>query len=180
MIPSDLLAVVVVLGLMALCGAVASGEGRPPTPPSTVLVSPGRLSWPLARWTLTQGYGCTSFASEPVATWCPTGHVHTGLDLAAPSGTPVLAAGAGVAQVIDSPTGYGLHVVIDHGGGVSTLYGHLMEAAVRSGQPVRRGQTIGWVGSTGMSTGPHLHFEVRRDGWPVDPRSWLPASPAAR
>lgn len=178
MIPSDLLAIVIVLGLMALCGAVASGGDRP-SPPPTVLVSPGRFSWPLARWTLTQAYGCTSFTSEPAAAWCPTGHVHTGLDLAAPPGIPVLAAGAGVAQVVDSPTGYGLHVVIDHGGGVSTLYGHLMEVAVRPGQPVRRGQVIGWVGSTGMSTGPHLHFEVRQKGQPVDPRSWLPASPAA-
>jgi murein DD-endopeptidase MepM/ murein hydrolase activator NlpD len=121
---------------------------------------------------VTQRFGCTALALEPVDLSCPERHFHSGVDLAAPAGTPVHAAAAGVATVVDGP-GYGLHVTLTHGGGAQTLYGHLSLALVRSGEPVRRDEVVGLVGSTGMSTGPHLHFEVRLQGAPVDPIGWL-------
>jgi murein DD-endopeptidase MepM/ murein hydrolase activator NlpD len=152
----------VAVGLMATAG------GRP-------TAAPGQLAWPLTDWVETQAYGCTTFALEPVALWCPGGHFHSGVDMAAPAGTPVHAAAAGVATVAWDPNGYGLYLVVQHGGGVSTLYGHLESTAVVSGDPVAAAAEIGRVGSTGLSTGPHLHFEVRRGGRPVDPVPLLPA-----
>ncbi|NLC56226.1 MAG: peptidoglycan DD-metalloendopeptidase family protein [Armatimonadetes bacterium] len=97
--------------------------------------------------------------------------LHTGVDLAAASGTPIAAAGDGVVIHAGWLGGYGNCVVIAHGNGRSTLYGHCSSLAVSEGQRVRRGQTIGRVGSTGFSTGPHLHFEVRHNGVPVNPLS---------
>lgn len=95
---------------------------------------------------------------------------HTGIDIAAPAGSPVVATAPGVVALVGyDEDGYGLYVVIDHGSSVSTLYGHLQRAAVRPGQRVERGQTIGRVGSSGLSTGPHLHYELRLAGRPVDP-----------
>jgi murein DD-endopeptidase MepM/ murein hydrolase activator NlpD len=157
------------VGLMAVVGGQPVATAAPGGP------GPGRLAWPLADWVETQAYGCTPFALEPVASWCPSGHFHGGVDMAAPAGTPVHAAATGVATVAWSPNGYGLYVVVRHGGGVSTLYGHLESTALVSGDPVGAGAEIGRVGSTGLSTGPHLHFEVRRDGRPVDPVPLLPA-----
>lgn len=138
---------------------------------------PGKLLPPVIGAVPTQGYGCTSFVLEPPAAFCATGHFHSGIDLAAGLGTPVRAAGGGVAQVANRPTGYGLYVLMDHGGGISTLYGHLDYTPVSSGDRISAGQLIGRMGSSGMSTGPHLHFEVRRDGRPEDPTQWLPAFP---
>ncbi|GBD12032.1 Murein DD-endopeptidase MepM [bacterium HR24] len=95
---------------------------------------------------------------------------HTGIDIAAPAGTPVVATASGaVALVAYDDGGYGLYVVIDHAGRYSTLYAHLGQAAVRPGQRVERGQVIGRVGTSGRSTGPHLHYEVRLAGRPIDP-----------
>jgi len=125
---------------------------------------------PVDRARITQGFGCTTFSFEPVDAGCPGGHWHSGIDLAAPTGAPVYATQSGVAQVVWSASGYGLHVVIDHGGGLSSLYGHLSSVAVLSGEYVDAGQVVGAVGSSGNSTGPHLHFEIRRDGIPEDPR----------
>jgi murein DD-endopeptidase MepM/ murein hydrolase activator NlpD len=124
-----------------------------------------------------QPFGCTSFELEPVEPACPGGHFHSGIDLAAPAGTPVLAPGGGVARVGVGGS-CGIHVVLEHGDGIETLYCHLSEAAVANGQPVGAGQRIGSVGSSGFSTGPHLHFEVHRDGRAVDPATWLPPLPA--
>jgi murein DD-endopeptidase MepM/ murein hydrolase activator NlpD len=124
---------------------------------------------------ITQPFGCTPFPAEPPAPWCPSGHVHTGVDLAAATGTPVHAAAAGIAEVVASASGYGIHVLLHHDPALLTLYGHLSAVAVRSGDAIAPGQVIGWVGSTGLSTGPHLHFEVRRDGRPADPLPMLPA-----
>jgi murein DD-endopeptidase MepM/ murein hydrolase activator NlpD len=118
---------------------------------------------------ISQGFGCTTFAAEPVDPGCPSGHFHTGVDLAAPLGTPVRATLAGVAHVEISAGGFGLHIVIDHGDGFSSLYGHLSAVAVSDGEQVAQGEVIGAVGSTGNSTGPHLHFELDRDGVPEDP-----------
>ncbi|MDR1388266.1 MAG: M23 family metallopeptidase, partial [Propionibacteriaceae bacterium] len=119
--------------------------------------------------TLTSGFGLRSD---------PTGggvDRHTGQDLAAPAGTPVLAAAAGtIVKVLDlGAVSYGLHVVVEHSGGVSTWYAHLSAAVVSVGQLVAAGDPIGQVGSSGRSTGPHLHFEVRLDGVPTDPALWF-------
>jgi murein DD-endopeptidase MepM/ murein hydrolase activator NlpD len=158
------------LGLMAVGGAGHAGLGAGAGGPA-----PDHLAWPLTGWVETQAYGCTSFELEPVAAWCPGGHFHSGIDMAAPAGTPVQAAAAGEARVELDPTGYGIYVVVQHGGGFATLYAHLESASLRTGDAVGAGDEVGRVGSTGLSTGPHLHFEVRRDGRPVDPVPWLPA-----
>jgi murein DD-endopeptidase MepM/ murein hydrolase activator NlpD len=95
--------------------------------------------------------------------------MHTGVDLAASTGTPIKAAAGGTVIIAERKKGYGNTVVIDHGGGVSTLYGHCSTILVSVGQSVEQGQTIAEVGSTGLCTGPHLHFEKRINGKPVDP-----------
>ncbi len=124
----------------------------------------------------TQAFGCTTFELEPVDASCPSGHFHSGLDLAGVlAGTPVLAAWSGVAHVVNSSEGYGLHVLLEHSPRLFTLYAHLSSASVADGALVPAGAEVGRVGSSGFSTGPHLHFEVRRDGRPVDPRTLLPA-----
>ncbi len=125
---------------------------------------------PLAHSSVSQGFGCSSFAFEPVDRACPGGHWHSGIDLAAARGTPVMATLPGSVAIIVSATGYGLHIVIDHGGGLSSLYSHLDTALVMTGDFVTAGQVIATVGSSGNATGPHLHFEIRRDGIPEDPR----------
>jgi murein DD-endopeptidase MepM/ murein hydrolase activator NlpD len=106
---------------------------------------------------------------EPVDRACPSGHIHTGIDLAVPLGTPVRAAMPGVVRVVVSATGYGLHVIVDDGAGLTTLYAHLESVVVHDGDIVDSGDLLGAAGSTGNSTGPHLHFEVRRDAVPEDP-----------
>ena len=95
---------------------------------------------------------------------------HTGIDYALYLGTPVLAAADGrVRLVAHLQGGYGIHVVIEHEDGLETIYAHLSRASVSIGAKVRAGQTIGLSGNSGRSTGPHLHFEVRLDGHPIDP-----------
>jgi murein DD-endopeptidase MepM/ murein hydrolase activator NlpD len=101
-----------------------------------------------------------------------------GIDLIEPFGSPVYAADDGVVALVGSSTnGYGTYVVIAHSGGLDTLYGHLSAALVTIGQRVAQGQPIGLEGSTGNSTGPHLHFELRINQRPVDPRLYLPPGP---
>src|SRR5450432_1591542 len=95
---------------------------------------------------------------------------HAGLDFAAPQGTPIYATANGTVEVAgNTGNGYGNHVVINHGYGYGTLYGHMFRVKVKPGEKVLRGEVIGYVGSTGKSTGPHCHYEVRRNGEPVDP-----------
>jgi murein DD-endopeptidase MepM/ murein hydrolase activator NlpD len=101
------------------------------------------------------------------------GRMHEGIDLAVPSGTPVVAAAAGTVIVAGWMGGYGNLVVIDHGNGIATAYGHNTSVAVSYGQSVAQGQLISYSGSTGHSTGPHVHFEVRVNGSPVDPLGYL-------
>ena len=95
---------------------------------------------------------------------------HAGLDFACPQGTPIYATADGRVKLSGNVgDGYGNHVIIAHGYGYETLYGHMVRTKVRAGQMVKRGEIIGWVGSTGKSTGPHLHYEVHKGGRPVDP-----------
>lgn len=100
-----------------------------------------------------------------------TARNHSGIDLAAPQGTPVMAAAAGTVEFVGSNAFYGNYIVLQHADHQQTYYGHLsgFEAGLAAGQPVYLGQPIGKVGSTGLSTGPHLHFEIRQRGQPVDP-----------
>jgi murein DD-endopeptidase MepM/ murein hydrolase activator NlpD len=95
---------------------------------------------------------------------------HAGLDFAASVGTPIYATANGTVEVAgNTGNGYGIHVLINNGYGYSTLFGHMFRVKVRPGQKVKRGEVIGWVGNTGKSTGPHCHYEVHRNGDPVDP-----------
>lgn len=119
-----------------------------------------RLLWPV-RGRITSGFG---------PRW---GRWHAGIDVAAPQGTQVRAAEGGRVTSVGWLGGYGRTVMIDHGGDLKTLYGHLSTVYVRTGQTVLRGEVVGLVGSTGNSTGPHLHFEVRKGGTYRDPIAFL-------
>ena len=98
---------------------------------------------------------------------------HAGVDFGAPHGTRITAADSGKVIFSGWYGGYGNSVIVDHGGGLTTLYAHASRLTVSEGQSVVKGQAIAAVGSTGLSTGPHLHFEVRRNGNPVDPMGFL-------
>ena len=95
--------------------------------------------------------------------------MHKGLDFAASTGTPIYATGDGSVKVSEFNSGYGNMVVLKHGNGYESLYAHMSRAKVRSGQKVKRGDVIGYVGTTGLSTGAHLHYEIHKNGEPVDP-----------
>ena len=97
--------------------------------------------------------------------------LHAGIDMGAPIGTPVRAADGGTVLIAGGARGYGTLLVIGHGDGLSTAYAHMSTISVSVGERVGRGQKVGEVGNEGNSTGPHLHFELRRDGEPVDPLS---------
>jgi murein DD-endopeptidase MepM/ murein hydrolase activator NlpD len=113
---------------------------------------------------IASGYG---YRIDPVY---KTVKMHLGLDFAAPQGTPIYATADGVIKTAGlSSGGYGNHVVINHGYGYETLYGHMVRIKARNGQRVKRGEVIGYVGSTGKSTGPHCHYEVHKNGQKLDP-----------
>ncbi len=95
--------------------------------------------------------------------------MHNGLDFTAPQGTPIYATGDGTVAVAGEGSGTGNHVIINHGYGYETVYMHMVRIKARVGQHVKRGEVIGWVGTTGASTGPHCHYEVHINGRPVDP-----------
>jgi murein DD-endopeptidase MepM/ murein hydrolase activator NlpD len=144
-----------------------------------VLTATGKLLMPIPHATITQGFGPTWYSFEAAYAGFP--HFHTGIDLAVPLGTPVFAAADGVvalarpmADSAGNLVGYGNYVVVVHDTGLKTLYGHLLAIGVKEGDLVKRGQLIGLVGSTGNSTGPHTHFEVRIENSPVDPMQMLP------
>lgn len=126
----------------------------------------GQLGWPVSG-EITSPYG---YRVHPI--WGTTIY-HSGIDIGVDEGTPVHAADGGVVVWSGWMGGYGYAVVIDHGNGLSTLYGHNSELAVDEGQSVAKGQVISYAGSTGNSTGPHVHFEVRANGDPVDPMGYL-------
>ncbi|MFO7941301.1 MAG: peptidoglycan DD-metalloendopeptidase family protein [Bacillota bacterium] len=131
---------------------------------------------PYLVWPLNQG---TFWVSSPfgqryhpiLGQW----RMHSGIDLAASTGTPIKSAASGVVLDAGWMGGYGLSVIVAHTSSVSTLYAHASTLRVESGQRVKEGDTVGLVGSTGMSTGPHLHFEVRVDGQVQDPTEYLPS-----
>lgn len=133
--------------------------------------------WPELNPVVTQGFGPSSLVLEP-----PYGgfaHFHTGIDMAEPENSPIIAAAAGVVVLTGfDPGGYGNFVVILHAGGLESLYGHMNQVGVEKGQQVAQGQPIGLEGSTGNSTGPHLHFEIRANGTPLDPAIYLPQLPS--
>jgi len=134
----------------------------------------GQFGWP-ERGPITQPFGCTDLLGEPYDPSCPSHHFHTGIDIGADFGTAIGAADAGVVSYTNYGWGggYGNFVIVTHGNGYSTLYAHLSAIAVGTGQAVHRGQTIGAEGSTGYSTGPHLHFEIRLNGAYQNPLSYV-------
>lgn len=105
---------------------------------------------------------------------------HDGIDVAAPAGTPVATAAEGTVLFAGEQTGYGQIVIVDHGAGLVTLYAHNRDLRVKTGQKVREGQVVATVGDSGRTSGPHLHFEVRKEGTPMDPFEYLdaPSKPA--
>ncbi len=115
----------------------------------------------------------TSSFGERMDPFNGEGAFHAGLDIATSYGTPVRAPADGVIVKAGPASGYGREMIIDHGGGVTTIYGHMSGFAVIAGQLVRQGQVIGYVGSAGRSTGPHLHYEVRIHNMPVNPHKYL-------
>jgi len=133
----------------------------------------GRFGWP-ERGPITQPFGCTDLIGEPYEPSCPSRHIHQGIDIAAPYGTSIGAADAGIVSLVSWDTCcYGNHVLITHGNGYITWYAHLSAIYVSVGQAVRRGQPIGAEGSTGFSTGPHLHFGIDYNGTWQNPLSYL-------
>ncbi len=135
-------------------------------PPPVNEGAPGAFSWP-ASGPITSPFGMRND---------PNGRgfrMHTGIDIGAPMGATITAAAGGRVIYAGWEGGYGNTIIIDHGGDTSTLYGHCSQIFVADGQEVSRGQAIGAVGATGDATGPHLHFEIRINGVPVDPSSRL-------
>jgi murein DD-endopeptidase MepM/ murein hydrolase activator NlpD len=126
----------------------------------------GKLIWP-ATGPVTSGFG---MRHHPILGYA---RMHTGVDIGAPMGAPVSAAASGIVAFAGWSGGYGNFIVIDHGDGLATAYAHLSRILVSQGQSVAQGQEIGKVGSTGLSSGPHLHFEVRVNGQPVDPMQYF-------
>lgn len=128
--------------------------------------NPGIIGWPVNA-SVSSGFG---YRIHPIF---GTRKLHTGIDLDAGAGTPIKASADGTVILARTYGGYGRAVVIDHGGGLSTLYAHQSSIVVAEGQSVARGEVIGYVGCTGYCTGPHLHFETREWGKPVDPMKYL-------
>ncbi len=142
-------------------------------PTSTGHSTQYRFIWPEPQAQISQPFGPSTFWFEPPYGGYP--HFHTGIDLVAPFGAPVYAADDGIVALVgSSSSGYGNYVVIAHAGGLDTLYGHLSTALVKVGQAVAQGTVVGLEGSTGNSTGAHLHFELRINQKPVNPAPYLP------
>ncbi len=140
--------------------ARASSDGSTDAGPLAPSSPPASLIWPVSG-PITSPFGMR---------W---GSLHPGIDIGVPTGTPIKAAAAGKVLYCGWMSGYGNLVMIDHGGGIATLYGHQSRIASTCGEDVAQGQVIGYVGCTGFCTGPHLHFEVRVNGNPVDPLGYL-------
>lgn len=127
-------------------------------------VAVGSWGWPVASYTITSGYGWRFGGAE----------FHPGIDIGCPIGTPVYASNNGVVENAGwNSGGYGNWIRINNGGGLESIFGHLSRVAVHAGQMVSKGQLIGYSGSTGESTGPHLHYEIRRNGTHIDPHPYM-------
>jgi len=130
--------------------------------------SGGKMAWPVPGYSRISSY--YGYRIHPIF---KTKKLHTGIDIPAPTGTPITAASEGTVIFADWLGGYGKAIMVDHGGGIVTLYGHNSSITASVGKKVKRGDTIAKAGSTGNSTGPHSHFEVRKNGAYVDPLPWL-------
>ena len=144
----------------ALAARIREAQQRSSAPAVVAPSGSGVLGWPVSG-PVTSGFG---------SRW---GRMHEGIDIAVGEGTPVRAAAAGLVIYSGWMGGYGNLVVVDHGNGLSTAYAHNSSLAVSVGQSVAAGETISYSGSTGHSTGPHVHFEVRVNGSAVDPLGYL-------
>ena len=123
------------------------------------------------RWPLDDPGYVTRGQASPGPTGSSGEETHPGIDIAVPPGSAVRAAGGGTVLQTGEEAEYGLFVLLEHPGGLQTMYGHLSRATVAAGQAVDAGQVIGLSGNSGRSSAPHLHFEIRRDGQPIDPRT---------
>ncbi|MBI1819557.1 MAG: M23 family metallopeptidase [Nitrospirae bacterium] len=122
--------------------------------------------WPVRGW-LTSGFG------NRVSPFTGMVSLHKGIDIAAKSETPITAPASGIVRYEGYDSGFGREIKIDHGYGMETVYGHLAKSAVKVGQRVKRGDVIGYVGSTGLSTGPHLHYEIHVNSVPINPLKYI-------
>ena len=138
-----------------------------PNPGGGPIYGSGSYIWPVDSTTISSDYG---YRIHPIFN---TERFHAGVDINANSGDPIYAADSGTVAIATYSSSYGYYVVINHGGGNSTLYAHMSSMAVSAGDTVTQGQVIGYVGSTGWSTGPHLHFETRSGGSTVDPMTYF-------
>jgi len=153
----------------------SSSDPTPVPTPTTPPQGNGTLSWPTWSTTIRDYFG------ERVHPIDGTVRMHNGLDIGADFGDSVMAAGSGTVIYVEEPvegenyggSGYGNYCIVDHGNGITTVYGHMRDVYVSTGESVSTGTVLGEVGSTGGSTGPHLHFEVREWGTPVDPLGYL-------
>jgi len=151
-------------------GAVEAPTAFSSPVPTRGISVPSRM--PLEGAALTSGFG---MRTHPVL---GGRRQHTGIDLAAPTGTPVYATADGIVSRADWYSSYGLYISVEHGASMQTRYAHLSRLAVASGDSVKKGDLIGYVGSTGRSTGPHLHYEVRVEGLAVNPIPYMVESEA--
>jgi len=126
------------------------------------------FSWPLPGY-----YEISSYYGMRFHPILKVNALHTGIDIGAPTGTAIVAARSGTVVTAGYNTGYGNYILISHGDGVATLYGHLSKLLVSDGQSVSEGDKIGQVGNTGWSTGPHLHFEIIVNGTPINPLAYF-------
>ena len=159
------------LGQAPPVAPVAEVEEAAPAPAPTGPT--GTLVYPLADYVFTQAFGCSPYAFEPYDAnlGCP---YHNGIDLAAPLGTPLTSADGGTVKFAGwCDCGLGYYVEVEHGNGIATIYGHMNALYVSTGQTVAQGEVLGEVGSTGFSTGPHIHFMVKVGGVPVYPLGYL-------
>jgi murein DD-endopeptidase MepM/ murein hydrolase activator NlpD len=145
---------------------ISMGDGRDTSIRDWMRLAAAPTLWPvMGRITGSFGERIDPFSGE--------GAFHRGVDISAEYGTRIIAPADGIIRFADFMNGYGRAVIIDHGNGISTLYGHLSGFAVTPGQLVRRGDALGYVGQSGRSTGPHLHYEVRIFNTPVNPYKYL-------